>query len=51
MLKFVGKINELSVIRCSTYSPAYLNRQVILLLDFLGVPKQTFMDMNKGAIE
>lgn len=50
MLKFDGKIETLSVIRCATYSPAYLNRQVIMLLDYLGVPEELLMKMNDGAI-
>lgn len=50
MKKFQGKLNELGVIRCSTWSPAYLNQQVILLLDNLGVPPRVFIDMNFKAI-
>jgi len=51
MKKFDGKILDLGVIRCSTFSQAYLNRQVILILDFLGVPRQVFLDKNRRAIE
>jgi hypothetical protein len=51
MKKFDGKLNELSVIRCSTYSPAFLNRQVILLLHNLGVPDQLFLDRNFAAVQ
>lgn len=51
MKKFEGKFNELSTIRISTFSPAYLNRQVILLLDYLGVPQQFFLDRNRKALE
>lgn len=51
MRKFVGKFLELGVIRCSTYSPAFLNRQVILLLDNLGVPRDVFLNKNQIAIE
>jgi RNA-dependent RNA polymerase len=50
MKKFEGKLLELGVIRCSTYSPAYLNRQVILLLDYLGVPEDIFLDKNEAAL-
>lgn len=43
MKKYTGKLFDLDVIRCSTYSPAFLNQQVILLLDFLGVPRDVFI--------
>ncbi len=33
----------MEVIRCSTFSQGYLNRQVILLLSNLGVPDHVFM--------
>ena len=51
MMKFPGDLDELGVIRISTYSPAYLNRQVILVLDYLGVPKEEFIERNKKAIQ
>ena len=50
MKKFDGNIIELSVIRCATYSPAYLNRQVILLLSNLGVSDELFHQRNNFAI-
>lgn len=42
MKKFEGGLFKLSVIRCATYSPAFLNRQVILLLNNLGVSDEIF---------
>jgi len=51
MEKFPGDLDELGVIRISTYSPAYLNRQVILVLDYLGVPKEEFIERNRKAID
>ena len=44
-------MQELSVIRISTYSLPYLNRQVILLLSYLGVKDQLFKERNEKAIE
>lgn len=51
MRKFLGKLDELSVIRCATFSPAFLNRQVITLLSYLGVPDQLFLDRNAAAMQ
>lgn len=50
MQKFDGNLDELSVIRCSTFSPAFLNRQVILLLNFLGVDDQFFLELNSNSM-
>jgi len=50
MQKFEGNLEELSAIRCSTYSPAFLNRQVILLLSHLGVPEDLILERNDVAI-
>ena len=45
MRKFDGKGQlELGIIRCATYSPAYLNRQLIMLLSCLGVPDEIFLE-------
>lgn len=41
-IKFESKDNFLEVIRCSTFSQGYYNRQVILLLSTLGVPDNVF---------
>ena len=51
MKKFDGGIFKLSVIRCATYSPAFLNRQVILLLSNLGVPDEVFEAKNENALQ
>ena len=37
MVKFQGTFRELGVVRCATFSIAYLNRQIIMLLSCLGV--------------
>lgn len=41
-MKFKSKDLFLEVIRCSTFSQGYLNRQIILLLSNLGVPDSVF---------
>lgn len=38
--------NELEVIRWAEYWQPFLNRQIILCLDHLGVPQQIFLDMQ-----
>lgn len=37
------------MIRCATYSPGYLNRQVIILLQSMGVSDQTILDLQERA--
>ena len=49
MRKFEGKDYNLGIIRCATYSVAYLNRQVIMLLSCLGVPPHIFMEKQGQA--
>ena len=39
------------MIRASTYSSAFLNQQVILLLDHLGVKPEVFTSMNEEAMQ
>ena len=51
MKKFSGNLYELAAIRISTYSYPFLNRQVILLLNHLGVPDKVFEDKNDQAIK
>lgn len=43
--KFKSKFNNLEVIRCSRYSTATLNRQIIAILECLGVPSWAFMSL------
>ena len=43
MKKFTGAEFDLGVIRCATFSVAYLNRQIIMLLSCLKVPDNLFM--------
>ena len=47
MIKFESADTELGIIRCSTFSQGYLNRQIITLLNTLGVPKEIFINMLK----
>jgi len=42
-VKFESQDHYLEVIRCSTFSQGYLNRQVILLLSNLGVQDDVFL--------
>ena len=51
MRKFKGAEYDLGIIRCATYSVAYLNRQVIMLLSCLKVPDQIFMDKLEAAMK
>ena len=50
-LKFQTQDLFLEVIRCSTYSQGYLNRQVILLLSNLGVPDKVFEKHLDNALK
>mmetsp|Transcript_14061 Transcript_14061/g.19152 ORF Transcript_14061/g.19152 Transcript_14061/m.19152 type:complete len:106 (-) Transcript_14061:228-545(-) len=49
MRKFDGNDFNLGIIRCATYSVAYLNRQVIMLLSSLKVPDSIFMNKQEQA--
>ena len=51
MRKFEANEYDLGIIRCATYSVAYLNRQVIMLLSCLKVPDQLFMDKLQSAMK
>lgn len=50
-VKFVSDDLSLNVVRCSTISQGYLNRQIIILLQSLGVPEQIFIDYQRKAKE
>ena len=41
---------SLNVIRVSTCSQGYLNRQAIILLSALGVPNEFFIDLQEQAL-
>jgi hypothetical protein len=49
-MKFQTKDFPLEVIRCATFSQGYLNRQVILLLNNIGVPDQVFEEHLDAAM-
>ena len=51
MRKFQGSEYDLGIIRCATYSIAYLNRQVIMLLSCLKVPDEIFMTKLEKAMK
>ena len=53
MRKYKGQDFDLGIIRCATYSVAYLNRQVIMLLSkkSLKVPDALFLKMQTEAIK
>ncbi|KAI8838591.1 RNA dependent RNA polymerase-domain-containing protein [Chytriomyces cf. hyalinus JEL632] len=52
MIKFEAK--NLSIIEVADYSSvardAYFNRQIILILEDLGVPKQVFLELQRNAV-
>jgi RNA-dependent RNA polymerase len=48
--KFESNHNVLEIIRCSTFIPAYLNRQAITLLSVLGVPDKVFIDLAESQV-
>lgn len=50
-LKFESADLTFNTIRVSTFSPGFLNRQTILLLDSLGVPQQYFIDKQLECIQ
>ncbi|CDW74505.1 rna-directed rna polymerase [Stylonychia lemnae] len=50
-IKFKCDQWDLEVIRCATFSQGYLNRQVILLLNCLGVPEDIFISLQKQQLE
>ena len=49
-VKFESQDYYLEVIRCSTFSQGYLNRQVILLLSNLGVKDEVFIKHLDNSI-
>ena len=50
MKKFEKGQLELGIIRCATYSIAFLNRQIIMLLSCLGVEDAVFHNLLDNAI-
>jgi RNA-dependent RNA polymerase len=50
-LKFESTDLTFNTIRVSTFSPGFLNRQTILLLDSLGVPMHYFIDLQLDSIK
>ncbi|KAJ3415612.1 hypothetical protein HDV05_004488 [Chytridiales sp. JEL 0842] len=50
-IKFQSAHLSLEIIRTSFFSPGYLNHQFIILLESLGVPKQTFVELKDEMVE
>ena len=48
-IKFESDDLGLNVVRCATFSQGYLNRQIIILLNCLGVPEEIFIDLQRKA--
>lgn len=50
-IKFESPHTVLEVIRTSTFLPAYLNRQAIVLLSALGIKDEVFMNMTNNMLD
>jgi len=50
-IKFPSNDLSFNVIRCSTYSLGFLNRQMIILLHCLGVPEEFFIERQRQALQ
>jgi RNA-dependent RNA polymerase len=50
-VKFIANEFFLEVVRGATFTQGYLNRQIILLLNCLGVPDETFMNHLSLSME
>ena len=50
MCKFHSEDSSLEVCSFARYKPAYLNRQIILLLHGLGVKKEVFLDLQQEMV-
>ncbi|KAJ3137940.1 Interferon-induced helicase C domain-containing protein 1 [Physocladia obscura] len=51
MIKFVSSRNELCVVNVSQYIPCFLNRQLIVILETLGVPSTVFLKLQREYLE
>ena len=51
MIKFESINPWLEIVRCATYSPGFLNRQIIILLNTLGVSEKVFLRILKREVE
>ena len=51
MTKFSSKDTIIEVCSIARYNPAFLNRQIILLLSGLGVPNKVFIDLQDRMLE
>ncbi|KIJ51513.1 hypothetical protein M422DRAFT_44041 [Sphaerobolus stellatus SS14] len=54
MMKFPSNRNTLNIVKVAKYGVAYLNRQAIILLEALGIPSDTLLDIflaEKSRIE
>ena len=46
-IKFSSEDLSLNIVRCATASQGYLNRQMIVMLNCLGVPDTVFLEMQR----
>lgn len=51
MRKFESNHLQLEVCQAARRFPGHLNREIILLLDTLGVPERVFLDLQKKMLE
>ena len=45
-----GKV-DLEVVRLATYTPGYLNKQIIIILWANGIPETTFLKLQKDYVD
>ncbi|KAJ3170217.1 hypothetical protein HDU88_008844 [Geranomyces variabilis] len=49
-MKFPSTHNAMEICRTSFYSPGYLNHQLVILLETLGIKKEVFMQLKEESI-
>ncbi|KJZ69606.1 hypothetical protein HIM_10994 [Hirsutella minnesotensis 3608] len=49
--KFTSKANSLEIVKCARFATATLNRQTIVVLECLGVPKRVFLRLLEKQIK
>ncbi|KAJ3041241.1 hypothetical protein HK097_002362 [Rhizophlyctis rosea] len=50
-MKFYSGHTAMEICRVSWYSPGYLNRQFVVLLECLGIPVETFVDLKNEMVQ
>ncbi len=51
MIKFQSNNRSLNIIRASNYTPAFLNRHIILLLEYLGIKENVFLNLTDKVLK